>query len=113
MGRDADAWHEEQVSRLVTSEGGGDPVAARQRGATLGVLWVVWGALLVLLALLTGHASWWPWAVLVAVPLSAVHGWWFLVPHRSRAAAAERRARAVIPATKAEAYDPNTPGLGG
>ena len=104
-----DPWRERQVERLVQAEGWDRPVTQRERwtrvAASLGISVVF----CVGLALLSGHADWWLWAVLGAVALTLISTAWFLTPQRVRASAAQRRAGAIIP-TEAEAYDPHRGG---
>jgi len=104
-----DPWRERQVERLVQAEGWDREVTQRERWTRVATSLGTGLVFCVGLAVLSGHAGWWPWAVLVAVALTAISTVWFFTPQRVRASAAQRRARAIIP-TEAEAFDPHRGG---
>jgi hypothetical protein len=104
-----DPWRERQVERLVQAEGWDRPVTQRERWTRVAASLGAGLVFCVGLAVLSGHAGWWPWAVIVAVALTTISTVWFFDPQRVRSSAAQRRARAIIP-TEAEAYDPHRGG---
>jgi hypothetical protein len=104
-----DPWRERQVERLVQAEGWDRPVTQRERWTRVAASLGAGLVFCVGLAVLSGHAGWWPWAVIGAVALTTISTVCFFVPQRVRSSAAQRRARAIIP-TEAEAYDPHRGG---